>query len=124
MKIPPYTYAGLDRNRKLPLETEGKIKVILDLTRDFYSKKSVKTSTRGSKEDYVGLLLAKNLLEFSNYNSIARKVESTNGFPKRSATLLSLKAWDNTLQVDKNLAKEYEELKELITVKLKLNNNQ
>lgn len=128
MKVNPYIFVGLDSDTKenfIPLSTIDQTVEILNLSKDLHRVgefKQNKNTTAPAK--YIGLLVAKKLLGYKNFNQMAKQFESIHGFPKRSSIVHSLMDYEDLVRLNKPMRAKYNELLKLSKEKLKLNNSQ
>jgi hypothetical protein len=117
-----WVYAGLDKRKKaIPVSELGKIETILNLSKELFNVRK-RNKNAIAPERYIGLLVAKELLNYENTNILAKNVEGWYDFPKRSGILTCLRNYSELLKVNKNFREKYYKLLELSKEKLKINN--
>lgn len=124
----PYVYVGLGEKQdiipKLDEDDELLLKQVLEIVgicKEYFNiPEEKRTRNNTTPEKYISLLVAFDKLRFPSYNKLAVLIENKEGFPLRSAIIITLKKYSAIVRYDRELKKAYKELLNLVTIKLKL----
>lgn len=121
----PYIFVGLKStaSKTIPLGDLKKIETILKVSGKVFNIKGEKNQQTTAPQRYIGLLVAKKLLNYPNYNTIAKTIENMYGLPKRSSIVHTLMSYNNMLEHNKQFKEKYDEILASSEQKLKLNIN-